>query len=147
MGGGKFLGTIRLTKKHRSYFKAAKAISELSDFRRVQLGCVAVYGHRVISSGYNTCKSSPLQKEYNKYRFDEDTNHTLHSETKCLLPLINRNDVDFSKISLYVYREFKNGGLALARPCESCMKLIRDLGIRDIYYTNNGGYSHEEVLY
>ena len=33
----------------------------------------------------------------------------------------------------------------MARPCPSCMAAIRDLGIRDIYYTTNDGYVYERL--
>lgn len=137
---------MKLTKSHKAYFKAAKAIAELSDFPRVKIGCCAVYKHKIISSGCNSMKTNPTQKRLNIYRFDADTPATLHAEISCLLPLINRRDIDFGEMSLYVYREYKNNELALARPCASCMRLITELGIRNIYYTNLGGFSHEEIL-
>ena len=137
---------MKLTKSHKEYFKAAKAMSELSDFPRVNIGCVAVYKHKIISSGCNSTKTNPTQKRLNIYRFDADTPATIHAELSCLLPLINRKDIDFGNVSLYIYREYKNGELALARPCPSCMKLITELGIRSIYYTNFGRFSHEEIL-
>ena len=137
---------MKLTKKKKTYFAAAKAIAQLSDFPRIKIGAVAVYGHHIISSGFNMRKTCTLQKQYNIYRFSEDTPHCLHAEIACLKPLIKRKDVDFKNIELYIYREYKNGELALARPCDSCFKLIRDLGIRHIYFTNNGGFSHEEIL-
>ena len=137
---------MELTKSHRAYFKAAKAISELSDFPKVKIGCCAVYKHKIISSGCNSMKTNPTQKRLNAYRFDAETPATIHAELSCLLPLINRRDIDFSNVSLYVYREYKNNELALSRPCPSCMKLITELGIRNIYYTNFGGFSHEEIL-
>lgn len=139
---------MTLTKKHRSYFKAAKAVCELSDFEySKRTGCVAVYGHRIISSGTNRYKTNPLQKKYNTYRFNADAGeHTLHAEIQCLLPLINRKDIDFNKVSLYVYREYKDQTLALSRPCMSCEKLIRSLGIKKIYYTGYGSYISENFV-
>ena len=136
-----------LSKSHRAYFKAAKGVSELSNFRQHHIGCVAVYGHKIISSGYNSYKTNPMQKRLNVHRFDVDTNHTLHAELSCLLPLINRKDIDFSSVSLYIYREHKSGDLALAKPCASCEALIRSLGIRNIYYTGNSSYASEEIIY
>lgn len=137
---------MRLTKTHKAYFEAARAVAQLSDFPRIKIGCVAVYKHRIISSGCNSQKTAPLQKKYNIYRFSEDTSHSMHAEMMCLKSLIERNDIDFKYVDLYVYREYKNGELAPARPCESCMALIRKLGIKSIYYTNFQGYSHEEIL-
>lgn len=137
---------MRLTKKIRAYFEAAKAISEMSDFPRVAVGAVAVCGHHVISSGCNTQKTAPIQKKYNAYRFSEDTRHCIHAEIACLKPLIGRKDIEFKHVDLYVYRSSKKGLPMLARPCPSCMKLITDLGIRNIYYSNNNGYSYENIL-
>ena len=138
---------MKLTKSHRAYFKAAKAIAGLSDFPRVNIGCCAVYKHKIISSGCNSMKTNPTQKRLNVHRFDADTPATLHAELSCLLPIINRRDIDFSDVSLYIYREFKSGDLALARPCASCEALIRSLGIRNIYYTGNQSYISEEIIY
>ena len=138
---------MKLTKSHRSYFKAAKAMSELSNYKQHHLGCVAVYQHKIISSGYNSNKTNPTQKKLNACRFTEETPHTVHSELACLLPLIGRGDIDFNRVQLYIWRNHANGNPALARPCKSCMQLIKELGIRHVYYTNDGGYSHEEILY
>ena len=136
-----------LTKSHRTYFEAAKAVSELSDFKQQHIGCVAVCGHKIISSGYNSCKTNPMQKRLNIHRFEADTPATIHSELACLLPLIKRKDVNFSNVTLYIYREHKSGNLALAKPCASCEALIRSLGIRSIYYTGNNSYINEEIIY
>ena len=137
---------MKLSKSRRAYFEAAKAMAQLSDFPRVTVGAVAVYKHHIISSGYNSKKTAPIQKKYNIYRFTEETTHSLHAELKCLKPLIGRRDIDFKHVDLYVYRIGKNDTELLARPCPSCMKLITELGIRNIYYTTNSGYSHENIL-
>lgn len=138
---------MRLGKTRRAYFEAARAVSKLSDFPRVAVGAVAVYGHRIISSGCNGQKTDPLQKHYNVYRFSEETPASIHAEIACLKPLVGRRDIDFRHVDLYVYREDKDGNPALSRPCPSCLQLITELGIRNIYYTNSGGFSHEEILH
>ena len=138
---------MKLTKSHKAYFKAAKAIAELSDFPRVQIGCCAVYKHKIISSGCNSIKTNPTQKRLNIHRFSVDTPHTIHAELACLLPLINREDIDFRDVSLYIYREYKNGCVALSKPCPSCMAFIRELGIRKLYYSGDNSYITEELIY
>ena len=139
---------MNLTKSHKAYFKAAKAIAESSDFPRVKVGCVAVYKHKIISSGCNSYVTNPLQKKYNKFRFTTDTTlHSKHAEIDCLLPLVNRKDIDFNRVSIYIYRQYKSGELGMARPCESCLNLIKDLGIRNIYYSGDGSYINEEIIY
>lgn len=138
---------MQLSKTSRAYFEAARAVSQLSDFPRVKIGSIAVYKHHIISSACNSVKTAPLQKKYNIYRFSADTPHSIHSELACLKPLIGRKDIDFKYVDLYIYREGKDHEPMLSRPCPSCMKLITDLAIRNIYYTNNGGFSHEEILH
>lgn len=136
-----------MTRKQKSFFEAAEAMSKTSEFPRVHIGCVVTNGnHRIISSGVNSTKTHPIQKKYNKERFDEDTTHSLHAELDALLPLL-KEDIDFSKVEVYTYRELYDGTMAMSRPCPSCMKLIKDLGIRNIYYTTQDGYAHEEIEY
>ena len=92
-------------------------------------------------------KTNPKQKRLNAHRFSVDTPHTIHAELACLLPLINRKDINFSDLSLYIYREFKSGELAPSRPCASCEALIKSLGIRNIYYTGTQSYINESIIY
>lgn len=127
------------------YFRLARNISELSDFPRNHIGCVVVYKGKVIATGYNCTKTHPLQRIYNKERFQEDCNpHYMHAETHALCS-IRHLDIDWSKVSLYNYREHKDGSFGLARPCKSCMKLIRDIGIKKVCYTTDEGVAEEEI--
>jgi deoxycytidylate deaminase len=133
-----------MTRKEEAFFRAAKSISTLGSHHRHKVGAVVVMKHRIISSGCNNMKTHPLQKQYNKYRFDEDSVHTCHAELVALLPLIN-DGVDLSDASIFVHRSHKNGTLACARPCKSCMELIKDCGIRRIFYTTEDGYAREDL--
>ena len=138
---------MELTKKNRTYFNIAKEMSKLSDFPRIHIGACVVYQHKVISSGYNTTKTHTLQKKYNKFRFTDDTPATLHAETQALLPLLGRKDIDFSRVTLYLYRVNHYGKLAPSRPCPSCMALIRSLGVKYICYTSENSYVSETLIY
>jgi deoxycytidylate deaminase len=138
---------MRLSKSHRAYFEAARSVAQLSDFPRIKIGAVAIYKHRIVSSGCNSIKTDTLQKKYNIYRFTEESKHCQHAELACLKPLIGRKDIDFKNVELYVYREYKNGDLAMCRPCPSCLALIRSLGIRHIHYTGDKSYIYEELFY
>ena len=133
-----------LSKKDKSYFRAAQAVSTLSDFKRVNVGAVLIYKHRIASSSCNSQRTHPLQHKLNKERFEEETPAKLHAEVSCLLPLLGNKDIKWRDCELYVYREYKKGGLAMSRPCQSCQKLIKDLGIRIVHYTTDNGYATEE---
>lgn len=68
----------------------------------------------------------------------------LHAEINCINSIRNL-DINFSKVKLYIYRIRKDRPFGLSRPCPSCMAAIKDLGIKDIYYTTNDGYIHERI--
>ena len=128
------------------FFSYAKHIAKISDFERCPIGCVVVYKGKVISTGFNCHKTHPLQRLYNKYRFPEDDKpHKVHAEIHAISPLL-KQDIDWRKVVLYIYRRRKDGQLGLARPCDGCMAFIKKLGIRDIYYTTDDGFCYENIL-
>lgn len=135
-----------MTNRDKSLFSLAKSVSKFSNYKgsKCQIGCVIVQGKRIISSGYNSEKTSTLQKKYNRYRFDADSPAKIHAEVSALTPLIHTN-IEFKKIKLFTYREHKDGSLAMSRPCKSCMELIKQLGIQYIYYTTDDGYCEEII--
>ena len=127
------------------YFNKARQIADISDYSRIHIGCVAVYQGQVIGLGFNTNKTHPIQKFYNRYREQSDAMlPKLHAEISCINQ-IKHLDINFSKVKLYIYRIRKDQPFGLSRPCPSCMAAIKDLGIRDIYYTTNDGYSYERL--
>ena len=87
-----------------------------------------------------------MQQKYNKHRKmkyeNTEPKSFLHAEMSCLMQ-IKDMDIDFNKVELYVYRENKNGIIAISRPCGACMKMIDRLGIKKIHYTTNGGFADE----
>jgi deoxycytidylate deaminase len=132
-----------MTKKEIAYFEAAKAVSKLSDHNQ-KMGCVIVNKHRIISSGFNSetkCHRIQAQLDMNYYRMH--SSGKIHAETSALLPL---RHLDLSKASVFIYRELKDGTKALARPCPCCQKLIKQLGIRHVYYTGNDSLVYEEFI-
>lgn len=124
-------------------FQKAKAASMLSDFPTHKLGAVMMLGNKVLAVGYNITKTHPIQKKYNIERgYDPDVknNGQIHAEMMCL---INTKylDVDWSRVSLYIYREHKDHTTAIAKPCPACEKAIRERGINQVYFTT------EEIPY
>ena len=53
-------------------------------------------------------------------------------------------DIDWNKVSIFVYRE-SCGKTRMCRPCPSCMKALKDRGIKHIYYTSENGYNYERL--
>ena len=139
-------------KKIRRYFKLAKNASSFSDYPKINIGAIIVYKNQIISVGYNICKSNPTQMRYNMYRnmngrnYDvRARNNFLHAEMKCLIETKDV-DIDWSKASIFVYREHCDGSKALSRPCPSCYQAIKERGIKNIYYSiDNKHYGYEKI--
>lgn len=133
------------------FFNKAKNVAAISDVAQTHIGCIAVYQRQIIGLGYNCNKTHPIQKKYDRFR---ELNlegcrgvsrlHSLHAEMNCINQIRNL-DVNFSNVKLYIYRQRKDQPWGLSRPCPACMAAIKDLGIRDIYYTTNDGYSYEKL--
>ena len=133
-----------ITKSDMDYFKKASKVAEISDFDKINIGCIAVYQGTIIGVGFNTNKTHPIQKKYNRYRNGEDFIPKLHAEINCLNS-IRHLDINFTKVKLYIYRKRKTAKYGMCRPCPSCMAAIKDLGIKNIYYTTNDGYVYERI--
>lgn len=126
------------------FFEHARQMAELSDFRRVHIGCVAVYGNKIIASGFNSNRTHPLQAKLNRFRSIEISNHTIHAEISCLSHIWNAN-LSWNKVKLYIYRTRCDGRKGMSRPCPACMAAIKQLGIKEIFYTTMDGVAHEII--
>lgn len=110
-----------------SAFRLAKREAEKSSFNP-QMGAVLIVGKRLIT-GHNREKTHPKYANPEKHE-----RRSLHAELDCLKrsPIFKAGTGGSSEI--YVYREL-DGLPAMARPCNHCMKFIREAGIEKVYYT------------
>lgn len=131
------------------FFNLARNESFQADYCGEHIGAVAVYADKVLlAKAHNTERTNPTQRHYNRYRISRDeiwnTPHKSHAEME-IFRKIRYLDLDFSRVTVYIYREHKkNGTPALARPCAACERALRDLGIKDVYYTTDGGYERRK---
>ena len=51
-----------MTKTDQKFFQKARQIASISDFKKIHVGCVAVYQGNIIGIGCNTNKTHPMQK-------------------------------------------------------------------------------------
>lgn len=137
---------------NKRYFKFAREAAMQSTYTGSHnfspaIGAVAIYKGSIVATACNTNKTSPLQAQYNVYRYrDSDTLSKAHAETVLVQRLRWKfgDSIDWSKIHIYLYREYKNGNLAPSRCCPSCMAMLRALGIKKIFYTTEDGYVEEK---
>ena len=52
---------------------------------------------------------------------------------------------DLRDCELYVYRQKKDGSLALSKPCQYCEQLISESTIKEVHYTVTNGYRTEKL--
>lgn len=133
-------------------FHAAKTEAEKSTFNRFKVGAVITYKNRIIGQGHNSDKTDPMQQRYNElYRNFNNVDgsyikHSIHAEISAIksIPYVVGKEIDFSKCNIYIYRicKGKPKGYGLSRPCPACANALRDIGIRNIFYTDNYGLSY-----
>lgn len=135
-----------MTKKDRSLFRVASNIADMSN-HRYKLGAVVYYKHRIISSGCNSSTNTDrIQAILDKQKYGCECCGKLHAESAALIPLIKRH-IQIKGAEIYVVRKKHQNTYGMARPCSSCMKLIKECGISKIHYTTDDGYSTEELIY
>lgn len=115
------------------FFQLAKRLTEFSDHHQHSIGSVIVKKNRVISVGHNSLKTHT----HSPHGFK-----STHSEFKACW---GANPKDLKGASIYVYRQRRDGSLALARPCSSCYSFIKSCGIKYVYYTDYDSYKMEKV--
>ena len=137
---------------YKHYLELARECAKTATYTgpsKVKLGCVAVYHGAVLAKGSNSDKTHTTQAKYNYLRYDVGSVNKycpskIHSEIS-VLNRIKYLDIDFSKVTLFVYREFKSGGPAMARPCEACMGFAKAMKISQIVYSTPDGYAIEHL--
>ena len=133
------------------FFNIAKNASMNSTWHKQKIGSVIVCSNEVLTIGWNSNKETSIQKKYNRFRnFDCNSfpNYT-HAEMDALLKLkklYNLKTIDFSKVAIFIYRERKDTGIALAKPCPACEAAIKSMGIKNVFYTGNGSLINELYL-
>ena len=92
-----------------------------------RLGAVLVHKNIIVSVGMNSYKTHPYMAPRTEWPF-------LHAEQHAII----RAGVDNCEgLDLYVARVLKNNELALSKPCDVCAKLIKNVGIKNVYYSTN----------
>ena len=120
------------------FFDAAKAVAMTGNGvggsrKTYRLGAVLVNKNSIVSVGNNSYKTHPMLKYRTKWPF-------LHAEQQAII----RHGLDNCEgKDLYIVRVLKNLEYAMSYPCSVCRKLISDIGIKNVYYTNVKGIFSE----
>lgn len=107
---------------------------------KTKLAACLVIRNEVISVGYNSDKSHPLQKRFGK----NSESIFKHAEIDCIVNALRHVDEEDLKFAtLYVYRvKRKSKGDnnwidGMAEPCPGCQKAIEHFGIKKTVYSTD----------
>lgn len=115
------------------FFKLAEKLAQKSDHPDHKHGAVVVYKNSVIGIGFNQNKTHT--KSTHEFR-------TIHAEFSAIL---NSQQESFENCELYVVRKRKNGELANSKPCNSCARMLRSLGIKRVYFSTDKKEEYESL--
>jgi len=87
---------------------------------------------RPISVGANLMKTHPIYADGKRWL-------SIHAEMKALISA----ETSVKGCDIYVYRATADGDYGMARPCDECLKVLVEAGIKRIYYTTPQGYEME----
>ncbi len=111
---------------------ASKA-AEKSDFDRSRLGALILNKGKIVSTGHNSHrKHGRLTRLYG-------FKGGCHAETAAMLRA-NAGD------TIVVVRLLKDGNLTCSKPCERCMAMAKDFGIKKIIFSDWNGALQELKL-
>jgi deoxycytidylate deaminase len=111
------------------YFRWAKNAATHSDHNVHKMGAVIIDAGRCVTHGHNKNRTHPRSK----------SEFSIHAELDALLGERWESDVSFFRMDMYVVRITKGGKLATSKPCEDCMVLIKEAGLKSVTYINEEG--------
>lgn len=117
-------------------------------YERVKMVAFVVVKNKIISFGVNSEKTSAAQ-HYWRCRVDNENNvDFVYDKTHAEVAAIKKihPSFDFSRAEIFVCSRKKNREYRVARPCPICEGMLREIGIKKIYYTTGNGIVKEEFV-
>jgi deoxycytidylate deaminase len=112
--------------KIHPWMMLAKKESRKSSYKH-KIGAVVVSGGSLLSKGYNQIRHA---KEFKEYVVWEES---LHAERDALRKVKSKDSLVGSTV--FIYREHRNGNPATATPCNACFNMIKQAGIKKIFFS------------
>lgn len=111
-----------------SLIDSAIRIARNGDHKQ-RVGCVIFDKKRILSKGHNLCQRS-VKKLHRKFQRWEGS---VHAEVDAII----HARTELKGTSLLVVRINRKGELRLSKPCHHCMKYIKYVGIKKVYYSTS----------
>jgi len=123
--------------KHHDWLNFAKKIAEKSTFPKFRMAAIVTKSGRPLSSGWNKLSPGILKNPiYGEHQM-------LHAECQAILQLEPKQ---LRNATIYVAGLTRGGNLLLSKPCDACMFLIKQAGIkRIVFHTKEGEVVIENI--
>lgn len=114
----------RLIQRAKEEAEKSHGVGRSNSYR---VGACLFNGPYVIKAKHNSYKTHPSLLSYTPYPY-------LHAEAACILG----HGIDNCRnLNLLVVRvRCPNNQLTMAKPCESCMRLIKDAKVNQVFFTD-----------
>lgn len=115
----------------RKYFLNSAIKEALKSEHQFRVGAILVNGSKIVSRGFNKPNKTHRLAYWNHCK-ERQEHATTHAE---IAALINVSKKISEKCILYVVRLDAKSNLALAKPCEMCMGVIKNMKIKKVIYS------------
>lgn len=103
--------------------------------------------NRIVCMGWNDYnKHHPYHKfgHYKNYKgFTDNYRPSLHGELSCIIRMGLEDLSDFTFINCRINN---NDEVAMSKCCLNCERILRQVGVKDFYYTTNEGTFEKMIL-
>ena len=108
--------------------KRAIETAEKSTYHPFRVGAVIFKGNKIFAEGRNSirCCRNLKKKNWN----------SVHAEQHAIL---NMGETKCKGLSMLVIRLNLSDNIRLAKPCDMCQDLIKQVGIKRVFYSNGDG--------
>lgn len=126
-----------MMRQARGILRASKEING-ENKRKFFVGSAIYKGSRLLGAAENCYKS--------RAQFYSGTCRTTHAEHRAILRYSRVRKGALCGCRIFVVRLTKNGSFSMSRPCSTCRRLLKFVGITDVYYTDyNGNVVYENI--
>ena len=94
-----------------------------------KVGAVLYKGKTIYAGRYNQRKTHPALRKYSAFPF-------LHAESSCIL---SHGMDNCDSLSLLCVRVSTSKRLTMAKPCEACQALFKEVNLKKVYYSDWNG--------
>jgi deoxycytidylate deaminase len=125
------------------YIEISKALQPHQQCRRTFHTTFIVRKGKIQRIGVNSLKTHPRNLQYNYKNSDGMDIRSMvgiHSELDAVIKWGRKDCTDCVFINVRINN---NGQVAMAAPCCGCQSILRQVGFKQVYYTNNQGVFEE----